>query len=240
MSETFEYVGDELQLFAAAKNWKQRLRRELRPFVRGDVLEVGAGIGSTTAVLRDLTAGSWTSLEPDRAMAEQLANEGAPGVVAAIHVVCGTIEDLPSTHAFDTIIYIDVLEHIRDDSAEVLRAADRLTPSGRIIAVSPAHQWLFSPFDKAIGHYRRYARRSFAALGAGTLTLERMRYLDSVGLLASAANRFLLRHSLPTIHQVTFWDRYLVPLSRLMDPITGYKVGKSLIAVWQKQMPPPS
>ena len=81
MSETFEYVGDELQLFAAAKNWKRRLRRELRHFIRGDVLEVGAGIGSTTAILRDLTSGSWTSLEPDYEMAEQLAQAVHVGFV---------------------------------------------------------------------------------------------------------------------------------------------------------------
>ena len=232
MNMTRSYVGNELQLFAAAQHWKQRLRREIRPFIRGDVLEVGAGIGSTTAILRDLAEGSWTCLEPDQAMAEQLHL----GALSAIDVKCGTIQDLPVTRLFDTILYIDVLEHIRDDSGEVLCATTHLNRSGRLIVVSPAHQWLFSPFDESIGHYRRYDRSSLAALGDGTLILDRIRYLDSVGLFASAANRFILKHSLPSVRQVRFWDNFLVPLSRFVDPLTGYGVGKSLIAVWRKHV----
>jgi hypothetical protein len=59
-------------------------------------------------------------------------------------------------------------------------------------------------------------------------------YLDSVGLLASAANRLLLKQSLPTARQIQVWDNFMVPCSRLLDPLTGYLAGKSVVAVWER------
>ena len=64
MSE-FKYVGSELDLFAAALNWKTYWSRQIRPFLKGDILEVGAGIGSNTRFLDPGNAGRWVCLEPD-------------------------------------------------------------------------------------------------------------------------------------------------------------------------------
>jgi hypothetical protein len=66
------------------------------------------------------------------------------------------------------------------------------------------------------------------------LAVERIWHLDSVGLLASLANRLLLRKPLPTHRQVRFWDRRMVPLSRRLDGVLGHQVGKSLLAVWRR------
>src|SRR3954449_7275000 len=65
MGEPFEYVGDELEVFAGAVRWKRYFGTQLRPFIRGNVLEVGAGLGSTTKVLYQDEVESWTCLEPD-------------------------------------------------------------------------------------------------------------------------------------------------------------------------------
>jgi 2-polyprenyl-3-methyl-5-hydroxy-6-metoxy-1,4-benzoquinol methylase len=78
--------------------------------------------------------------------------------------VNGTIAALESTGPFDTIIYLDVLEHIADDRAELACAARLLSPQGCVIVLSPAHQFLFSPFDQAVGHYRRYSRATLRDL----------------------------------------------------------------------------
>ena len=68
-------------------------------------------------------------------------------------LICG----IKSIHdkKYDTILYIDVLEHIEDDYAEIKHAMGLLTSGGRIIIVSPAHNWLYNPCDKAVGHFRR-------------------------------------------------------------------------------------
>ncbi len=66
------------------------------------------------------------------------------------------------------------------------------------------------------------------------MTEDFCRYLDSAGLMASAANRFLLRRSMPSEAQVLTWDRLLVPVSRIVDPLFGYSFGRSVIMVWTK------
>jgi hypothetical protein len=61
-----------------------------------------------------------------------------------------------------------------------------------------------------------------------------MKYLDSAGLLASITNKMILRQRYPTSGQIRFWDKILVPVSKFTDMITGYQLGKTLVAIWKK------
>ena len=229
------YKGGELQLFARAGRWKQYWSSQLRPYIQGAVLEVGAGIGANTLRLRGGSERRWVCLEPDpqlvAALRVQLA--GTP-FEWTTEVVTGTLESLEAEERFDSILYIDVLEHIENDRGELERAARHLTPGGHLVVLAPAHAWLFSPFDQAIGHFRRYTAPALTELTPPGVWMVKAFYLDSVGLLASAANRLLLQQSLPTDRQIQTWDRFMVPCSRLLDPLTGYLVGKSVVAVWQR------
>ena len=244
MSEPAElpYVGNELELFAHARNWKRYWGAVIQPYLRGDVLEVGAGLGTNTRALRDQATHvrRWVCLEPDLRLLEQLRKAVHSAGGSNIEARSGTIESLDAGVFFDAILYIDVLEHIEGDRAEVRRAAERLREGGHLIVLSPAHQWLYSPFDKAIGHCRRYTRASIRKAGEGIegLRLARCWYLDACGLLASAGNRMLLRQSLPNLSQILFWDRVLVRTSRVLDPLLLHGLGKSVLAVWTKLASP--
>jgi hypothetical protein len=125
------------------------------------------------------------------------------------------------------------LEHISNDREELSQAALHLRPGGHVIVLSPAHQRLFSPFDATIGHFRRYNRPMLRTISPASLRLERMRYLDCAGLILSAANMLLLRQSMPTKAQLRFWDRWIIPISRVFDRLFLYSVGKTIIAVWR-------
>lgn len=235
MTAPHEYPGGELELFRKARNWKAYLAAQMRRYVRGDVLEVGAGLGAMTAALCRGDEPSWLCLEPDSAMARRLAIEIDSGCLPANCVVReGVVPDLPEAQTFDTILYIDVLEHIVDDGAELASAARRLKPGGSLVVMSPAHQALFGPFDESIGHHRRYVVADAARLAAPGLRLVCGRYLDSVGLLASLANRLLIRTAMPTERQIWLWDRIMVPVSRALDRLLGYGVGKSVLLVWRR------
>jgi SAM-dependent methyltransferase len=234
--DDFTYVGGELGLFAHAKNWKQYWSAKIRPYLSGDVLEAGAGIGTNTVLLRPLHRQSWTCLEPDGKLVAELKSILARNQLeSSCRIIEGTIAQLPPDERFDTIIYIDVLEHIADDDAELARAAERLRPGGRVVVLSPAHQWLFSEFDKSIGHCRRYSRRTLLAATPPTLGVVKCFYLDACGLFLSLANRLFLRQSLPTVKQILFWDRVVVPISRLLDPLFFFRAGKSIVGVWQRK-----
>ena len=235
MTREFAYVGSELDLFSKATNWKRHFGGQVGPFLGRDVLEVGAGLGGTTRALCRGHERRWTCLEPDPSLAGRIDEEIRSGrLPACCETFVGTVGDIDESRTFDTILYIDVLEHIVDDKAEVARAARRLRPGGHLIALSPAHQWLFTPFDRAIGHHRRYGRAGFGDLAGDRLEEVRLVYLDSIGLLASLANKLILRSGMPNPAQIAFWDRVLVRMSKVVDPLLAYSAGKSVLAVWRK------
>jgi SAM-dependent methyltransferase len=232
------YVGQELDLFAHALNWKKYWSSSIKSYVRGDVLEVGAGIGANTIFLKSNSVKTWTCLEPDSSLAARMSSTFATDpTLADCQIRTSTTSELGCEPRFDSILYVDVIEHIADDRKELEQAACLLRDKGRIIVLAPAHQFLYTPFDKAIGHFRRYDKASMKACTPTYCDLVNLLYLDSAGLLASVSNRLLLRQSMPSIKQIVFWDKLLIPQSRFLDRLTFNKVGKSILAIWQKHNP---
>jgi SAM-dependent methyltransferase len=240
----YQYEGTELDLFVAAHRWKRYLAKHIRPWLGPRVLEVGAGIGTTTAALAVGRHDYWLCLEPDQSLAARLeARLDSRSLPEFCRVAVGSTATIGQRGAgeaeqaglgFDAILYVDVLEHIEDDRAELLRAAELLRGGGRIIVLSPAHQWLYSPFDRALGHCRRYTRSTLARVAPASLRRRRLIYLDSAGLFASAANRLFLRQSMPSARQVALWNDVLIPASMVLDPLTLFGVGKSVLGVWSR------
>ena len=236
MTSDFRYVGSELELFAGARNWKSYWSSRVRPFITGDTLEVGAGIGANTPFLDRGGNRRWVCLEPDRLLTSQLTSNLARSTAhREYEVICGTVRSLEAGQ-FDTIIYIDVLEHIEDDCGELAAAGALLRSGGRLIVLSPAHQRLFTPFDAAIGHVRRYDRSMLRSISPPELRLEQVWYLDSAGLALSAANRLFLHQSMPTKAQIAFWDRVVIPVSRVLDRCLWGSLGKTIVGVWRREV----
>lgn len=232
----YAYVGSELELFRQAFNWKAYYSSIICPYFGDEVLEVGAGIGSTTKILCKGDKTRWVCLEPDPVMVDKLKSLLVSGELPkCCEVKKGTLSNLSYGERFDTIIYIDVLEHIKDDKREVKIAANFLKKGGVLIILSPAHQWLFTPFDRAIGHYRRYNKQTLSAIVPDSLKNVKTIYLDSVGVIASLANRWILKSQMPSLKQIKMWDTRMVPLSNKIDPIIRYSIGKTIIGIWEKK-----
>ena len=102
------------------------------------------------------------------------------------------------------------------------------------MVLSPAYQFLYSEFDKAIGHFRRYTKPMLRALTPSGAKEQASFYLDAVGMMASTANKLMLRQAMPGRGQVLTWDRLMVPLSRLVDPLVGRSFGRSVVMIWLK------
>jgi SAM-dependent methyltransferase len=230
-SDSYSYVGSELELFIKATRWKNYWASRVRPFVRGNVLDVGAGLGATFDYLGE-SAERWTCLEPDPDLCEQLKARVASHPRPP-RVQCGTLDTIASGERFDGIVYIDVLEHIENDRAELERAAQHLAPGGSLIVLSPALQFLFSPFDQAVGHFRRYTAASLKAVAPSGVSLEDWFYLDGLGVLASLFAR-VAKRSAPTQSQIATWDKLIVPVSRVTDALTSHWFGRTIIMVWTK------
>lgn len=231
----FSYIGSELEIFQHATNWKRYYGSLIRPFFGKEVLEVGAGIGATTQTLCAGGYDRWICLEPDKQLAAEIDAKLARGELPKYcRTMTKTLAEMEANEKFDSIIYIDVLEHIERDAEEIRSSVPHLKDNGHLIVLSPAHQFLYTPFDKAIGHYRRYNKKTLSALIPVELETVRLIYLDSIGAFASLANKIALQQSMPTLKQILLWDRKLVPTSVFFDPLIRYHVGKTIVGIWRK------
>jgi 2-polyprenyl-3-methyl-5-hydroxy-6-metoxy-1,4-benzoquinol methylase len=228
-----KYIGTELELFQYCLNWKKYFSSFIIPFLGDNVAEIGSGIGISTNVLCKKKHSRWLCVEPDHTMANvtlsKIKNHLLPDCCTVYNGFSNELED-----KFDSVLYIDVIEHIEDDRGELNVASELLNKNGKLFILVPAHQFLFSPFDKSIGHYRRYNRKMLVDIIPDSLQIESVRYFDSIGFFLSLGNQ-ILKSRMPTQKQLSFWDRKIVPMSKIFDPLTGYKFGKSLLLVATKK-----
>ena len=164
----------------------------------------------------------WTCLEPDAELAGRLARRLSDAGLA-FRVVRGTTADIPDGDRFDCALYIDVLEHIADDRAELRRVSALLRPGGRLIVLAPAHQFFFSAFDEAVGHWRRIrekiccGRASKAARAASIWIPSAHSPWPPTGWCCGGPCRQRGRSNSGTL---------LVAASRMIDPVFGYRTGE--------------
>ncbi len=235
MNIEYQYPGEELHLFEHATNWKNYFAKYIVPFIKGNVLEVGAGIGETTPYLINYRVKEWTCLEPAATLFSLLTKkketEKLPGNCRLVH---GRLDALPSSVKYDTILYIDVLEHIENDSKEIHSAVSRLNKGGHLIIISPAYQFLYNPFDKSIGHCRRYTKKTIRkTVAENSLAEVKLFYLEITGILLLAFNKLLFRKKYPNRWVIKFWDGFLIPISRILDKVVFHSMGKSIVGIWE-------
>ena len=236
MDESYTYPGQELDLFEYALKWKKYFSDFIQQHIGGHVLECGAGIGATSKILNNSLVKEWTLLEPDKKMVALLKNKiNNQELPVFCKVEEGDISVFENKPQFDTILYIDVLEHLKNDREELVKAAALLNQKGKLIILSPAFPALYSNFDKAIGHYKRYTKKELLSIMPESMNKISLRYLDSSGFFLSFANKTLLKQKYPTRNQINFWDSYIVPISKISDRIVNYSFGKSILGIWEKK-----
>ena len=226
-------LTDQLHHNSKARNWKQYWTRTIKSFLGKDTLEVGSGEGAN---IKYLIAGNvienLTSLEPNNKFFEKL-KKNIKFKKIKITKLKKRIHDLDRKKKYDCIVYADVLEHIRKDKSEIVFASKYLKTGGRLIIMSPANNFAYSEFDKAVGHYRRYDKKMLKNLKPKNMLIEKYLYLDSLGLVLLLINKFLIKKR-PKYRDFFIWDRFIVPLSVFFDAITFYIFGKSIVCVFKK------
>ena len=230
-ASTFAPNHDEVLLeLAGARNYNAWLFERALPYLGRSVLDVGAGIGTFTA-LAAADAAAVVALEPDPVFAERLAERFAG--MDNVEVVNGDLAELAPDdppRRFDSIICFNVLEHIRDDGEALRRFRSLLSPGGHVLLLVPAHRSLWSPFDESVGHERRYDRRTLGhGLRQNGLTAAEVRYVNPIGGLGWLVSMRLLRRRTLSVRGTRAFDR-LVPLVRPLDRLR-LPFGQSLWAV---------
>jgi hypothetical protein len=133
-----------------------------------------------------------------------------------------------------SIAYVNVLEHIENDALELRLAYESLRPHGHLLVFVPAQRWLYSDFDRGIGHYRRYTKPGLRQVVAEAgFELVSIRYFDFAGIIPWYFNFVLLKNR-PNHGSVRLYDRLVVPFMRRVERILAPPLGKNLLLVARK------
>jgi 2-polyprenyl-3-methyl-5-hydroxy-6-metoxy-1,4-benzoquinol methylase len=227
-------LEDQRQM-TRAKNyfaWQSRLvARELGT----RVVEVGCGIGNFTGMLLDREL--VIALDREEACT-QLLRQRYPGRDNLHVLTCdtssGAFRDLARFRP-DSVVCVNVLEHIEDDAAALRDMASILIPGGIVVLLAPAFAALYGPIDRNLGHYRRYRRGSLPALaGAAGLGLVKAHYVNAAGFFGWWVNARVLKLQAQSGGQIAVFDRCLVPILSAFEAAVKPPFGQSLLAVLRR------
>ena len=214
-----------------AVNYRRWILDLARPALAVPILEIGAGHGTFTADLAEL--GSTRAVEPDAAAYAILAERY--GRDSHVEVTHGTIEAVSPEAHFNSVVMINVLEHIEDDTAQLRLVAQRLAPGGALVIWVPAFQMLYSEFDRELGHYRRYRKAglTLAATSAG-FEIDRVHYVNMPGWFSWLVITRLLRRRPTAGPLISIFDRVVVPFVRAVEDRIKPPFGQSILLVARK------
>jgi len=221
-----------LERLARAPRFNRWLFDRIAPWIGSQVLEIGAGIGNLSVFLADGGRVVLTDTRPDylARLRERFADR--PNVTVARLYLPELDGDL-AAQRFDTIVCLNVLEHVLDDIGGLRVIRTLLAPEGRLVLLVPALPALFGPLDEALGHHRRYTpaelRDKFTATGLRATHVEYFNLAAIPGWWL--AGRVLRRRLIPS-GSLALYDA-LVPLFRLERFLPG-RVGQSLIAIGER------
>lgn len=190
------------------------------------VLDFGAGSGTYAKLLSEEGIKP-ECLEPDATLQGVLKGLGFDVVTGS-----GKLK----SNSYDLIYSLNVFEHIEKDAEEARVLFDKIKPGKKVLIYVPAFQLLYSSMDKKVGHYRRYRKNSLVAMmkEAG-FEVTKARYCDPIGFFAALVFRFVGNSSGDiSPGSVRLYDRYIFPISRVLEPLTKSFFGKNVLVVAQK------
>ena len=218
---------------ADAQNYMNWVIEQFRPYLRGRIVEVGFGHGHYSDMLSKF--GDYCGLDHDRDSVEN-ARKAMPDRKFAVGDIL-VQKQLRSLFpdGVDAVFSINVLEHIEDDATAVANLVDIVKPGGHLLISVPALMLLYNDLDRLAGHCRRYTTKRVQGLLSGQpVEIVRLSYFNPVGGLGWLANRLKRHESLndsAVNGQIALFDKYIIPLSRALDPLSRNFFGQSVTCI---------
>jgi 2-polyprenyl-3-methyl-5-hydroxy-6-metoxy-1,4-benzoquinol methylase len=228
------FASDDLETMSEARQYQAHVFELFRPHVGKRVLEIGTGIGTMTRSLLDV-ADRVVGIEPNQACA--LRVRAALGAHPRFELRVRHVEQCDpaalASEGFDTVVCSNVLEHIEDDVAALrLFAAVVQRSRGNVLVFVPAVQAVYGPLDAALGHHRRYRKRSLAAaFAAAGLEVRLLKYTNPIGLAAWMYNSWIAKSTSHSARQIRLFESFVAPWALPLERFLPLPIGLSLIAV---------
>ena len=225
------------------ENYYRWLFEEVRPFFGERLVEIGAGIGTFTArLVRSHVSCHPTArlevFEPEGTLYQHLHKRlktAHPDLLRAGRLTTTNEVFRSSPERFDTVLMINVLEHIADDQASIRAAYHALVPGGTFVVFVPALPWLYSALDRAVGHYRRYEKPHLEGLlRASGFDVVKSKYMDCMGVLPWYLLNVVGRRTSINTHLAHFYDTWFVPFTRWLEGLQNPWFGKNVLVVARK------
>lgn len=237
MTNKVVYPGKDLEAMSFAVNYHKWILDEFRPFMGRKLVEVGAGTGSFSELLLDEKPENLAVVEPSGMFEHLVANLSERETGTAIefhHAIFSEAADALKVQP-DTIIYVNVLEHVEDDQGELRKVFETLPAGGHCLIFVPAFQSLYGAFDEKVGHFRRYTKGEVESKAtAAGFSILKSKYFDFAGIFPWWIKYKLLRSDSLGSGAVTAYDKLAVPVTRAFEQILGAPVGKNVLTVLKK------
>ena len=214
---------------SSAEHYRRWIVDSFSRYWGAQIAEVGAGIGSFTRLLLARGPTRVVAFEPSANMFPMLADAiRGDARATAINGLFGAAQ---AGEDFDSIAYINVLEHVEHEREELASAFAALRPGGYLLVFVPALAWLYSDFDREVGHYRRYTRPALEALVKESgFEVAESRYFDMAGVIPWYLHFTLMGGSMRR-GSVSLYDRLVVPPMRFVEGIVTPPIGKNVLLV---------
>jgi SAM-dependent methyltransferase len=231
---------ETLEIFADTGKFNLWLFETLASYCKDNVLEIGSGIGNISAfLLSRFNSVSLSDLRTEYcALLEQKFARNAH--LQSVYCIDLSEKDFEKKYpalknGFDTIIASNVVEHIPDDHLAISNCRWMLRQGGRLVVLVPAYNLLYNNFDKELGHFRRYNKKTLSALFlAEGFEIVHSEYFNFAGIFGWWFSGTILRKKVLPKNQLTLYNKF-IPLIRLADNLVMRHMGLSVIVAGEKK-----
>jgi len=235
--EIDKYGISTLEAISQAHAFNEWMYDTIAPFCSGKIIELGSGIGNiSTFFIRD---------KKDIVLSD-LRDNYRQYLMDKFHLPEPNVRSVDMVHdnfekeyvdllgQFDTVFALNVVEHIEDHHLAMRNAAKLLKKDGNLIILVPAYQWLYNAFDRELGHYIRFTKKTLSLFIPNNVELVKMRYFNFAGIPGWFVSGSILKKKEISPNAMRLFNRAL-PIVKLTDLILFKKVGLSVWFVARKK-----
>jgi len=240
MNSDVVYTGRDLEAMSFAVNYHRWILQVFEPYLGTRLVEVGAGVGSFSELLLERPLESLVLVEPAAQMyavlTERMQQSHSNTQIQTFNAMFSRVAaEIEAACQPDSILYVNVLEHVADDEGELRTVNQTLVKAGRIFIFVPALRGLYGSFDRQIGHVRRYSPTELTEkCGRAGFKILEARSFDFLGIVPWWIKYRLFKSRTMEPAAVRFYDEYVVPFAQAIERVVKPPVGKNIILVGEK------